>query len=88
MSEAGQQNWDVECSACGLLVGQIVEGRFVHDGECSLLPRIGKGVMRCCGCGGKLVGRAHAVEEPEAAAPAPITRFELRRAANEGRGRR
>ena len=85
MSEAGQRDWDVECSACGLLVGQIVDGRFVHDEECSLLPRIGDGVMRCCGCGGKLVGRAHPVEDLPAPRMAPVMPFGPRRAVNEGR---
>ena len=86
MSEVGQRGWDVECSACRLMVGQIVEGRFVHDEECSLLPRIGSGVLRCCVCGGKLVGRAHAVEEPAMPDLAPVMPFERRRAVNEGRG--
>ena len=89
MSEAAQRDWDVECSACGLIVGQILDGRFVHDEDCSLLPRIGSGVMRSCRCGGKLIGRAHVVEEPVAALErAPVTPFEVRRAVNEGRGRR
>ena len=88
MSEAGQRDWDVECSACGLVVGQILGGRFVHDEQCPLLPRIGSGVLRCCACGGKLVGRAHAVEEPAAPDAARVTPFEPRRAVNEARGRR
>ena len=86
MSEVGQRDWDVECSACRLMVGQIVDGRFVHDEECSLLPRIGMGVLRCCACGGKLVGRAHAVEESPMPELAPVMSFERRRAANQGRG--
>ena len=88
MSEAGQRDWDVECSVCGLIVGQILDGRFVHDEECPLLPRIGSGVLRCCACGGKLIGRAHTVEEPVAPRIAPVMRFEPRRAVNQGRGRR
>ena len=87
MSEARQRDWDVECSACGLPVGQIVDGRFVHDEECSLLPRIGSGVLRCCACGGKLVGRALAVHAPAEPERATVMPFERRLAANEGRGR-
>ncbi|MDP8923741.1 MAG: hypothetical protein M3O34_12780, partial [Chloroflexota bacterium] len=66
MSDAGQRDWNVECSVCGLVVGRIVDGRFVHDEECALLPRIGRGVLRCCACGSTLTGRPRDAAQPAA----------------------
>ncbi len=96
MSEQGKRDWDVECAACGIMVGQILDGHFVHHDECAFVPRIGSGVMRCCACGGKLTGRSRPVDETaqhdeesdEAPTPlATVSRFE-RRAANDAGGRR
>jgi len=65
------RSWTVSCPACVLVVGAVEGGRFVHDPACSRPLAIGAGLLRCCQCGGPLVGDprplaalAEAEEEP------------------------
>lgn len=46
--------WDARCLMCEALVGQIVAGKFVHNPNCALAPRLDDGRLRCCRCGGTL----------------------------------
>jgi hypothetical protein len=46
--------FDISCMMCGTQVGEIREGRFVHDERCSLPPVLRGGSVRCCRCGGSL----------------------------------
>ena len=46
--------WDVRCNACAIEIGQVAEGRFVHDPECTLPQRVDGGAMKCCRCDGAL----------------------------------
>jgi hypothetical protein len=67
-----QQSWTVSCRACDLVIGAVEGGRFVHDEACAQPLAIGTGQLRCCQCGGRLVGEAHPV-----AGPAPSDNEEI-----------
>jgi hypothetical protein len=59
-----QQSWTVSCRACDLVIGAVEDGRFLHDEACTEPLAIGTGQLRCCRCGGRLVGEARAVAAP------------------------
>ena len=50
------RSWTVSCRACDLVIGTVDDGRFVHDPACTRPLAIGAGLLRCCNCGGSLVG--------------------------------
>jgi hypothetical protein len=51
---SGERCWTVSCARCDVLVGIVDGGRFVHNPDCAQPLSIGRGVMRCCDCGGEL----------------------------------
>jgi len=49
---------DLRCLLCGQLAGQLVNGAFVHDPNCVIVPVADAGRRRCCRCGGTLIKEA------------------------------
>jgi hypothetical protein len=68
-----KQSWTVSCRACDLVIGAVEAGRFVHDPDCTQPLSIGSGMLRCCQCGGRLIGEAQPVEEPEIEEPPAVS---------------
>jgi hypothetical protein len=56
--------WDVGCTRCDAALGQVVDGRFVHDATCTLPRRIDGGRLKCCACGGPVVPRERRDSRP------------------------
>jgi len=46
--------YEVHCMLCGTEVGEVREGRFVHQPGCELRMQASSGKLRCCRCGGSL----------------------------------
>jgi hypothetical protein len=60
---SGERCWTVSCARCDVLVGIVDGGRFVHNPDCAQPLSIGRGVMRCCDCGGELTVTEQTVVE-------------------------
>ncbi len=72
--------WTVSCPACSIVIGEVQDGRFLHDPDCSRPLSIGAGLLRCCQCGGRLTGREQpAVVVEEETTTSTVVRF-VRRA--------
>jgi hypothetical protein len=74
--------WIVSCPACSIVIGEVQDGRFLHDPDCSRPLSIGAGVLRCCQCSGRLTGReqpAVVVDVEEETTTSTVLRF-VRRA--------
>jgi len=72
------RSWTVSCRACDLVIGSVEDGRFVHDQTCTRPLAIGAGLLRCCQCGGPLVGDPRplaALAEAEEEPIASVVRF-------------
>jgi hypothetical protein len=71
---------DVRCLMCSRIIGQIADGKFVHDSACTLPLRISGGHLRCCRCGGSLYLEPAGFAEPERAGVKPAPPVRIKRA--------